>query len=80
MSLFKLQHLERTAKEFGASVEVARGGRTVNVHIDAPEGKQWACDGIACLLAWWYSVDTTGQHEAVKDAIERMRAGLEAAE
>jgi hypothetical protein len=73
-----LSTLRRAAAKHGGTLDVCDVGRTVDVNIDAPDGKLWACDELHWLCVSWHKGmgEHSGKHEYIADAIERMARGV----
>jgi hypothetical protein len=64
--------------ELGGEIEIRKGDGPFEIIIDAPDGKLWASDGLHCLVhSQWDDQPTI---ELWRDALERVRAGLEPCE
>lgn len=73
-----LDKLKRLVKKFGGTMVDKSSGRWKVYQIEAPVGMYWNSDGIHCLKMDWMHGDSEFRKDAIEDALERVRYGVDA--
>ena len=72
-----LKTVRATARQLGATVDVATIGKWTRVTVDAPRGNLWSCAGdLHCLFAEWRVGEKGYRESSLADLLDRMGHGL----
>jgi len=81
MSLRKTRETaKRIASDLDATIEVEQTGSIMTIHVDAPDGQQWADGGVSSFRIEARPTTGDDRTDLWQDAINRMNAGLIEAE